>query len=148
MTNKLKSRLREYLHAKGLDPGGNGCIHCLWHEDKNASCKVNDEYVYCFACNESGDIYRVAAALIGVPCDKEHFREIAADVERALGIPEWQPPARPMRGSGRFKLSVSAVYRSELLKDFAKAIDTDNMERAYYLACLLLALFMLPEAQP
>jgi hypothetical protein len=141
----VKSRLREYLRNKGIEPNYNGFIHCPWHEDKNPSCKVNDEYIYCFACNKGGDIYKVAAALLSVPCDKEHFREIAADVERTLGIPEWKPPER--YGKSNIKLSQSAVYRSELLKEFAKAIDAGDEEQAFFRACLLLALFMLPEAK-
>jgi hypothetical protein len=143
-SRNVKRRLAEYLKNKGIEPNYNGFIHCPWHEDKNPSCKVNDEYLYCFACNEGGDIYKVAAALLSVPCDKEHFREIASDVERTLGIPEWIPPKQ--HGKNYAKLSQSAVYRSELLKEFAKAIDAGDEEKAYFHACLLLALFMLPEA--
>jgi hypothetical protein len=139
-------RLLDYLQAKGIEPNHNGFIHCPWHDDKNPSCKVNDEYVHCFACNESGDVYKVAAALIGVPCDKEHFREIANEIKRTLGIPEWKPPKRS--GKSYIKLSESAIYRSELLKEFAKAIDAGDTEQAYYKAYLLFALFMLPEGEP
>ena len=139
----VRARLREYLAAKGIEPNYNDFICCPFHKEKTPSCKVSDDYVYCFACNEGGDIYKVAAALIGVSCDKENFREIANDVERTLGIPEWKPQMKPCK----FKTSKSAVYRSELLKDFAKAIDTYDMERSYFCASLLFALFMLPEAQ-
>ena len=107
---------------------------------------MNAEFVYCFSCHESGDIFSVAAALIGVPCDKEHFREIAAEVERTLGIPEWQPPKR--HGKSNIKISESAVYRHELLKEFAQAVDAGDVRQAYHKATLLLALFMLPEGEP
>jgi hypothetical protein len=143
--SNVKSRLREYLHAKGVEINCD-FIHCLWHEDETPSCKVNDEYLYCFTCNESGDIFKVAAALIGVPCDKEHFREIANDVEKSLGLPQWQPPKR--HGKSNIKLSESAVYRHELLKEFAHAIDAGDVQQAHYRATLLLALFMLPEGEP
>jgi hypothetical protein len=146
MNDNIKSRLLDYLRAKGIEPNHSGFIHCPWHDDKTPSCKVNDEYVYCFTCNESGDIFKVAAALIGVPCDKEHFREIANDVENSLGLPQWQPPKR--REKNCVKLSESAVYRSELLKEFAKAIDTGDVQQAHYKATLLFALFMLPEGEP
>jgi DNA primase len=141
----IRERLLEYLEGKIITPNHNGLINCLWHDDKNPSCKVNDSYVYCYACNESGDIYKVAAALLNLPCDRENFREIANDIERTLGIPEWQPQARP---SSRLKLSKSVIYRSELLKDFSKAIDTEDFERAFFCASLLFALFMLPEGEP
>jgi len=140
----VKARLAEYLKAKGVEPNSYGFIRCPWHEDKTPSCKVNEEYLYCFSCGESGDIYKAAAALIGVPHDREHFREAAADVEKTLGIPEWKPPAR--RGDGRFKLSQSAVYRNELLKQFGKALDAGDEEQAVFTGTLILALDKLPEA--
>jgi len=143
---QLRPDLREYLRVKGVEFTIGSFILCPWHDEKTPSCKVNDDYAFCFGCGESGDVYRVAAALIGVPCDKEHFSEIATDVERALGLPEWQPPKR--RGRSGVKLSRSEVYRSELLKNFASAIDADDMEQAHRLACLLFALFLLPDGKP
>jgi len=143
---KASPSLLEYLMAKGIEPNSNGFIRCPWHNDETPSCKVNDEYLYCFACNESGNVYKVAAAFIGVPCDRKHFKEIAGEVEKALGIPEWKPPKR--HGKSYVKLSESAVYRSELLKEFAKALDAGDLERAYNRACLLFALFMLPDGLP
>jgi hypothetical protein len=106
--------------------------------------------LYCFTCNEHGDIYTAAAALLGVPCDREHFPAIARDVEKTLGITNtWQPPKRkPGEPRVDIKLSKSAVYRSELLKEFGKAIDDGNMEEAYYRASLLHALYMLPDDTP
>jgi DNA primase len=147
--NDIKRRLEEYLRAKGIKPNEQGLIKCLWHEDESPSCKVNDEYLYCFTCNEHGDIYTAAAALLGVPCDREHFPAIARDVEKTLGITNtWQPPKRrPGEPRIDIKLSQSAVYRSELLKEFAHAIDDGNLEAASHKASLLLALFMLPEGE-
>jgi len=144
----VKFRLREYLHAKSIEITHTGFIRCPFHDDKSPSCKVNDDYVHCFACGESGDVYRVAAALIGIPCDKEHFRKIASEVEQTLGIPEWKPTKRTKQNPSGFKLSQSTVFRHELLKDFAAAIDSGDMERAYNRAHLLFAFFMLPEDKP
>jgi len=142
----VKARLAEYLKAKGIEPNYNGMIHCPWHEDSTPSCKVNDEYIYCFGCNESGNVYEVAAALLGLPCDKEHFRTIAADVERALGLPELKPSERRGKSNPRFRLSESAVYRSELHKELIAAIDSGDEERARDRAYLLAALYELPGA--
>jgi hypothetical protein len=145
----VKSRLAEYLQTKGITSNTRGLIRCFWHEDKNPSCKVNDDYVYCFSCNDSGDIFKTAAALLGVPCDREHFREICADIETSLGIPpSWKPRKRaPGEPKSVLKFSQSAVYRDMLLKDFAAALDNGNQELAYHKAVLLLALFMLPEGE-
>ena len=141
--NNVKNRLREYLVAKGREITHNDRTNCPFHDDKTPSCKVNDDFVHCFSCNESGDIYKVAAALIDVPCDKEHFREIANEVERTLGIPEWKPPKR--QGKNNIKLSRSTIFKFELLNDFAAAIDAEDLERAFNRAHLLLGLFMLPD---
>ena len=141
----IKRRLAEYLKNKGIEPNDNGFIKCLWHEDKNPSCKVNDEFVYCFACNESGDIFKVAAALLKIPCDKENFRAVASDVEKTLGLPEWKPP-KPV-GNSRFRLSRSAVYRRELQKKLGAAFDAGDEEQAVFWGTLFLALDKLPEAK-
>jgi hypothetical protein len=142
--------LREYLETRGVTPDNSDLIRCLWHDDDHPSCKVNDNYLYCFSCGAHGDIYEAAAAILGVPCDKEHFRGICQDIEQTLKIPAvWKLPKRKPGDTGpTIKLSQSAMYRDLLLKEFAAALDGGDMERAYYKAALLLALFMLPEGEP
>ncbi|GHU98488.1 hypothetical protein FACS189483_06570 [Spirochaetia bacterium] len=148
--NPIKTRLREFLQAKGITPNECGTILCPFHEDNSPSCVVYDDHFHCFACGAHGDIYDMAAELRGVPCDKEHFREIAQDVESALGIVSDWKPARRKPGEPRttIKLSQSAMYRDLLLKDFAAALDGGDLERAHGKAELLLALFLLPEGEP
>jgi hypothetical protein len=145
----IKGHLAKYLRAKGIIPNEQGLIHCLWHDDEKPSCKMNKEYFYCFACGESGDIFKAAAAILDVPCDREHFGEICSDIETTLGIPAaWKPLKRkPGEPRSTIKLSRSAIYRDLLLKEFAIALDGGDIERVYYKATLLLALFMLPEGE-
>jgi hypothetical protein len=147
--NPIKNRLREYLNAKGIFPDDRGLIRCLWHEDETASCRVNDDYLYCFTCNESGDIYAAAAALLDVPCDKENFPVVARDVEKTLGIiSDWRPPKRrPGEPRSTIKPSQSAVFWSEIQKEGIAALDGGDLERAYNKAALLHALFMMPEGE-
>ena len=140
----IKNRLRSYLTAKGIMPNQNSFINCLWHEDKNPSCKVNDDYLYCFSCHESGNIFKVSAALNGLPYNRENFRQIAGDVEKTLGLPEFKPQRKTQSPQG-FKLSESVIFRCELLRDFAMAIDGTDMERAHWLATVLFGLYLLPE---
>ncbi|GHV02277.1 hypothetical protein FACS189485_02270 [Spirochaetia bacterium] len=148
--NPIKTRLREFIRTKGITPNEYGTILCPFHEDNSPSCMVYDDHFHCFACRAHGDIYDMAAELLGVPCDKEHFREIAQDIESTLGIVnDWKPLKRkPGEPRSSFKLSQSAMYRDLLLKDFAAALDGGDLERAYYKATLLLALFLLPEGEP
>jgi hypothetical protein len=148
--NNIRARLTEYIRAKGIAPDEHGFICCPWHDDNHPSCKVNEKYLHCFSCGGSGDIFDVAAAILGVPPDREHFREICADIETTLGIAvAWSPPRRrPGEPRTTRKLSQSATYRDLLLRDFAAALDSGDLDRAYYKAALLFALFMLPEGEP
>jgi hypothetical protein len=118
--------------------------------------KLYGDHNYCFVCNESYDIYDFAAWRLGLPCDREHFPEIAGEVEKALGIPSgWRPSAderrahwrknRDMAGKPAGPLSRSAVFRDGLLREMAEAVDGGNMERALDMAELVFALFLLPE---
>jgi len=139
----LKQQLRNYLIAKGITISPNDMIHCLWHEDKTPSCKVNDDFVHCFSCRESGDIFKITAALIGVAHNRENFREIANDIERTLGLPEWKPNKQSLRSP--LKLSKSVIFQNELLRDFARAIDADDFGTAFHFAQILFGLSMLPQ---
>jgi DNA primase len=153
----IKSRLEEYLRAIGVDISPGGMIHCPFHEDDTPSMKLYSANAQCFVCNKGYDIYDFAAWRLGLPCNREHFPEIAREVERALGIPcEWKPSAeerraywrknRDMAGKSMGPLSQSAVYRNALLREMAEAVDGGNMERALDMAELIFALYLLPDA--
>jgi len=139
----IKSRLKDYLNAKGIEPNQSGFIKCLWHEDEKPSCKLNPDYLYCFSCTESGDIFKASAALNNIPYSRENFRKIAEDVERTLGLPEFKPQ-RTKYAPG-FKLSESAMYRCELLRDFAEAVNGSDLNRAHWIATVLFGLYLLPD---
>jgi hypothetical protein len=156
----IKNRLKEYLEKNGVYPDGHGKYRCIsgTHEDSRPSMSLHPsgEYLHCFACNESFDIYGAAAWRLGVPCDKAHFPRIAREVEAALGIPAaWQPSdgerresLRKNRGAGGRQmppLSKSAVFRDALLREMAGAIDAGNLGRAHEMAELVFALYLLPE---
>jgi DNA primase len=154
----IKGRLREYLEKLGLEITPNDTMRCPFHEDNNPSMKLYEDRAYCFVCSESFNVYDFAAWRLGLPCDKEHFAEIAREVEGALGIPpEWKPSADERRahyrrnrdagGKPAAPLSRSAVYREALIREMAEAVDYGNTGRALELAELLMALFMLPERE-
>jgi hypothetical protein len=152
----IKGRIGEYLRYIGADISPNGMTRCPFHEDEKPSMKLYPDRARCFVCNESYDIYDFAALRLGLPCDREHFPEIAREVEKALGIPsEWRPSAEDRRarlrkdrdaaGKPGLPLSKSAVYRDGLLREMAEAVDGGNTERALEMAELLFALYLLPE---
>jgi hypothetical protein len=143
----VKQRLAEYLRLKGITPDERGNIRCLWHEDRHPSCHLYETSLYCFSCNEHGDIFKAAAALLDVPHDKRHFPQIAADVAKTLRVEDgWTH--KPEKPRSLVRMSQSHIYREGLLADFADAVDTGNMEKALYYGTLLFGLFQTPDAPP
>lgn len=50
----------------GMVVGKNGMTLCPFHDDRNPSMKLNDEYYYCFGCGVDGDVIDLTAALCGL----------------------------------------------------------------------------------
>lgn len=50
----------------GLDVSRNGMVRGPFHNDRNPSMKLNDDYFFCFGCGESGDVIDLTAGLYGM----------------------------------------------------------------------------------
>ena len=50
----------------GMEISKNGMTLCPFHDDRNPSMKLNDDYYYCFGCGADGDVIDLTAALCGV----------------------------------------------------------------------------------
>ena len=50
----------------GMETSKNGMTLCPFHDDRNPSMKLNDDYFFCFGCGERGDVIDLTAALCGV----------------------------------------------------------------------------------
>ena len=50
----------------GMEVGRNGMTLCPFHDDRNPSMKLNDDYYYCFGCGADGDVIDLTAALCGL----------------------------------------------------------------------------------
>jgi hypothetical protein len=82
----LKPRLPDYLKAKGITPNAEGFISCLCHTDGDHwNMKVNKDYLHCFSCNASMDIFGAAAILDGIGTDNKDFPKRIEAVKRAIG---------------------------------------------------------------
>jgi hypothetical protein len=83
--NKYRTRITEYLRAKGIEINRSGFISCLCHPDgKNPNMKVYDDHVYCFSCCKRLDIFGAAAAITGLDTKKD-FRRIIDEIQRTIG---------------------------------------------------------------
>ena len=54
---------RQAAQHYGLSVEPSGMAHCIFHDDRHPSMKLNDTYYYCFACLEHGDVIDLVAQL-------------------------------------------------------------------------------------
>ena len=62
----------------GLTVSRNGMTCCPFHEDRNPSLKLNEDYFFCFGCGASGDVIDFTARLFGISL-KDAAEKLAAD---------------------------------------------------------------------
>ena len=55
--------VRQAAEKYGLKVGRNGMACCPFHEDRNPSLKLNEDYFYCFGCGAKGDVIDFTARL-------------------------------------------------------------------------------------
>lgn len=63
---KRTATLRQAAERYGLKVGRNGMACCPFHEDRNPSLKLNEDYFYCFGCGAKGDVIDFTARLFGL----------------------------------------------------------------------------------
>jgi DNA primase len=94
LKSSLRPRLREFLEEEGIKISKNGMLKCInpSHADKNASMKLlsdlNEEQVWCYGCQATGDIFTAnywlnKAPLTGLEFIQENVRALA----KKFGIP-------------------------------------------------------------
>ena len=57
---------REVAEHYGYKVNRNGMMRCPFHDDRNPSMKVDQNFI-CFGCQEKGDVIRFASKLFGLP---------------------------------------------------------------------------------
>ena len=89
-TIKAAVPVRQAAEHYGLRVNRNGMACCPFHNDRNPSLKLNEEYFYCFGCGAKGDVIDFVARLFDLS-NYEAAQRLAADfgiMEEALGIRE------------------------------------------------------------
>ena len=69
---------REAAEFYGIKVSRNGMACCPFHDDKNPSMKLNEEYFYCFGCGATGDVIDFTAKLFDLS-PKEAAEKLAQD---------------------------------------------------------------------
>ena len=83
--------LREAAELYGIEIGRNGMACCPFHDDKNPSLKLNEDYFYCFGCGATGDVIDFTARLYDLT-RREAAEKLAHDI--CLYYSGHAPPGR------------------------------------------------------
>ena len=97
----------------GIEVKRNGMACCPFHDDKNPSMKLNEEYFYCFGCGATGDVIDFTAKLFDLS-PKEAAEKLAQDFA-GLIIP-----------AGRYILNEAAAMCCEMQKYIPDFRMNDN----------------------
>ena len=77
-TVKQSVTIREAAERYGIEVKRGGMACCPFHDDKNPSMKLNEEYFYCFGCGATGDVIDLTAQLYNLS-PKEAAEKLAQD---------------------------------------------------------------------
>ena len=77
-TVKQSVPVKEAAERYGIEVGRNSMACCPFHDDKNPSMKLNEEYFYCFGCGATGDVIDLIARLYNLS-PKEAAEKLAQD---------------------------------------------------------------------
>ena len=83
--------VREAAERYGIEVKRGGMACCPFHDDKNPSMKLNEEYFYCFGCGATGDVIDLTARLYNLS-PKEAAEKLAQDFD--LIYDSQAPPRR------------------------------------------------------
>ena len=75
---KQSITVREAAQMYGIEVNRSGMACCPFHDDKNPSMKLNEEYFYCFGCGATGDVIDLTARLYNLS-PKEAAEKLAQD---------------------------------------------------------------------
>ena len=88
---KQSITVREAAQMYGIEVNRSGMACCPFHDDKNPSMKLNEEYFYCFGCGATGDVNDFTARLYNLS-PKEAAEKLAQDF--GLAYDSQAPPRR------------------------------------------------------
>ena len=115
----------------GIEVKRNGMACCPFHDDKNPSMKLNEEYFYCFGCGATGDVIDFTAKLFDLS-PKEAAEKLAQDF--GLIYDSQAPPrrryVRQKTEAQKFREDRRRCYR--VLSDYyylLKKWESDNSPR-------------------
>ena len=88
---KQSVTVREAAQMYGIEVNRSGMACCPFHDDKNPSMKLNEDYFYCFGCGATGDVIDFTSRLYNLS-PKEAAEKLAQDF--GLAYNSQAPPRR------------------------------------------------------
>ena len=104
--------VREAAQMYGIEVNRSGMACCPFHDDKNPSMKLNEEYFYCFGCGATGDVIDFTARLYNLS-PKEAAEKLAQDFGLAYVLHDWGGAATTLRCAKQKKKQIIS-YRDEI----------------------------------
>ena len=89
--------VRQAAEYYGVKVNRNRMSRCPFHEDRNPSMKLNEDYYYCFGCGATGDVIDFVAKLF----DLSQY-EAAQKVANDFGITGGRVKNVPVSGKSRY----------------------------------------------
>ena len=130
-TVKQSITVREAAEMYGIEVRRNGMACCPFHDDKNPSMKLNEDYFYCFSCGATGDVIDLTARFYNLS-PKEAAEKLAQDF--GLAYDSQAPPrrryVRQKTEAQKFREDRQRCYR--VLSDYyylLKKWETDHSPR-------------------
>lgn len=147
-TIKAAVPVRQAAEHYGLRVNRNGMACCPFHNDRNPSLKLNEDYFYCFGCGAKGDVIDFVARLIDLS-NYEAAQRLAADFGistepgQAVAAPlkQKRPHIRQFREDEMLCFRVLTDYL-HLLEDwkvrYAPRTPEDELDDRFVEACQML----------
>ena len=133
----------------GMEVSRNGMTLCPFHDDRNPSMKLNDDYFFCFGCGERGDVIDLTAALCGLNKYDAAWKlsqDFGVDYEILhpnIEVVQKKYSERKRQAEKERKVFIALTERLYLLRDwivrYAPKTPDENLDPRFVEACLDLA---------
>ena len=129
----------------GMEISKNGMTLCPFHDDRNPSMKLNDDYYYCFGCGADGDVIDLTAALCGLN-KYDAARKLAQDfgvdyeiLHPNMDVVQKKYADRKRQAEREQKVFISLTERLYLLRDwivrYAPRSPDEELDSRFVEAC-------------
>ena len=120
---------RQAAELYGIPVSRNGMAVCPFHNDKNPSMKLNEDYFYCFGCGATGDVIDLVAKLFNLS-SYDAAKKLAYD----FGIDPDKPPAAAALRKPKYPLAKAfqneTLHCQRILYDYLHLLEHWKMQYA------------------